>query len=916
MFYPCTAPRTSPRLLAIVIPLLLSACGGGGGGGSSSSASSPTVNQPPAPTGPAAKSKVGIIDSGLASGRSGINYANLNFTSYVGGGSSLNDNQGINGHGTIVALTLLSLSPSSALYIAQASQNNTFSYADTASAVRGLLSQGVRIMNMSYGSLERLTSAQALNDAQDRYQSLRQSLLDISAAEGLAVMITGNNGTATPAPNVQIPLIYRDASLSHNLLAVTGVMDNLSYDQPNRPAYLGPFDACGNAAAWCLAAAGYADFPYQNSDGSWVQARAIGTSFAAPRVTAAASMLLQRFPWMSGSNLQQTLLTTATYRSDADDRVADSANGRPYNATFGWGDLNQAKALQGPAMFWNQDFRANLDGGRYVFANDISGNSGLILAGSNRGGVLRLTGNNRYQGDTTVSANTLLIDGAIAGNARVNGSGTLGGSGRIGGNLLNQGKVNGGLQIAGDYTQGANGALNVTLNDPLRVAGAAQLNGTLNLAPPSATYVVKQQEILLTSGARVNGQFSQVNTGAFLAGSVSYGTNRVTGQLTRKNTVAAASAMGINAASSIHTAANLERAFSVADGWQQQGALNSAQQSALGAAGAFQHPADANSAQAAINSLSGQAHASSNAVLFNALDYQSRLLSNRIADASANQRYGFWLESGQLRGSLHQHGYLGTDYHNTLTALGVDSDFGVSGLRLGAAWTQNQIDSTYAETGGSSKNRLQGAMLYGRFDVTSEWYWQGNLSYQHGRDKLQRVIVLDNAAPVSSSTRSNSWQAALQSGYRWTLQENYRLEPYLGWRETALKTGAFDDRGSAFGLRGDGDSYRRSVAYGGLNLSARQDWSANWWSMVSLYGEYQYALNNPSMDVSARWRGFGSDQKQFTLPGMQLDRRSEWLGVRFDLAKSDRARLFLRADRHFADRGDEKVLRGGIDVSF
>jgi hypothetical protein len=70
------------------------------------------------------------------------------------------------------------------------------------------------------------------------------------------------------------------------------------------------------------------------------------------------------------------------------------------------------------------------------------------------------------------------------------------------------------------------------------------------------------------------------------------------------------------------------------------------------------------------------------------------------------------------------------------------------------------------------------------------------------------------------------------------------------------------------------------------------------------------------MDVSARWGGFGDDQNRFTIPGMQLDRRSQWLGVRLDVAQTSRARLFLRADQHFADHGDEKVLRGGVDVSF
>ncbi len=86
---------------------------------------------------------------------------------------------------------------------------------------------------------------------------------------------------------------------------------------------------------------------------------------------------------MSGHNLQQTLLTTATYRSDAHDNVADSANGRPYNETFGWGDLNAAKALNGPGQFWAEDFSARLDGGQYVFSNDISGDAGWCWTAAN-----------------------------------------------------------------------------------------------------------------------------------------------------------------------------------------------------------------------------------------------------------------------------------------------------------------------------------------------------------------------------------------------------------------------------------------------------------------------------------------------------------------------------------------------------
>ena len=113
---------------------------------------------------------------------------------------------------------------------------------------------------------------------------------------------------------------------------------------------------------------------------------------------------------------------------------------------------------------------------------------GLVLDGSERGGTLQLTGNNSYQGLTQVSANSLLIDGAIAGNALVNGSGKLVAADASAA-IWSTGSVNGGLQVAGNYQQSANGTLNVTLNNPLRVTGNAALDGTLNRRrPPPATW--------------------------------------------------------------------------------------------------------------------------------------------------------------------------------------------------------------------------------------------------------------------------------------------------------------------------------------------------------------------------------------------------------------------------------------------
>jgi hypothetical protein len=70
MHYPVVTFRSSPRLLALIIPFLLSACGGGGGGGGGSGGGgtltpvTPVVE--PAVPATAASNKVGIIDSGLA----------------------------------------------------------------------------------------------------------------------------------------------------------------------------------------------------------------------------------------------------------------------------------------------------------------------------------------------------------------------------------------------------------------------------------------------------------------------------------------------------------------------------------------------------------------------------------------------------------------------------------------------------------------------------------------------------------------------------------------------------------------------------------------------------------------------------------------------------------------------------------
>ena len=954
-----SAPSQLSLLAVLISTLLLTGCGGGGGGGGGSNEtlnatptptptpvveptptkettsitdSTPNTDSAPTPVSPVVtygKVKVGIVDSGLASGRSDINYDNVHFASYLSGGSqSLNDNMGQAGHGTLVALTAAGIAsgafaggvaPDSELWIAQASSNNQFYYSDTNKAISGLLNNGVKIINMSYASSERLSTVAQQQSARTsgRYDLLRDSLSSIVNADALGVVVTGNNGTSTPSPNAQIPLIYNDASLQKGLIAVTGYVPGYTVAQGSRPPELFVFDACGDAAAWCLAAPGYADYLQDNG----TLARKYGTSFAAPRVTGAASRVSAQFPWMTGYNLQQTLLTTADYHSDAVAGVsADTANGRPYNSTFGWGNVNVDKALKGPGMFYGDDFTAALTYGDYVFANDISGDGGLIVSGaSNAGGVLRLTGNNTYAGATQVKSNTLYIDGSVASDVRVTGSGVLAGAGRINGNLSNQGTVvttaAGALHVVGSYQQSADGTLRITLSQPLTVAGPATLNGALQVTLPSDTYIVQTNESLLQSGQGISGQFTSVDTGVFLKGSVDYSANSVTGHFQRVNTLQAAQAAGLSGAATLRSAANVEKALQVADRLSTQSALSAQQSELLQDAAAFQRIGSGAAAEAVLDSLSGQAHASGNAILFNSLDYQNQLLSNRL-DPERQKNYGVWAETGTLHGDLQQDGYLGSHYRTNTTAIGVDSSFDVPGLRLGAAVTDSEIRASYEGSGGNSTNSLQGVMLYGQYAVTPEWFWQGNLSYQHGDTDLDRVMLLNGVRSTSSETSNDSWQALVKTGYRWSPIDRLTLQPYVGMKLSQLYTGDFSDKGGALGLEGDSERYSRTVGLTGLNLSSQLIDVGQWWSLLSVYGEHQHAFTNPSLDVTARWTGTGAEGESFSIPGMTLDRDSQWYGVRLDVGKARDARLFLRADKHIAEKGDESVFRGGVDIAF
>ncbi|WJJ94943.1 autotransporter-associated beta strand repeat-containing protein [Neopusillimonas aromaticivorans] len=217
------------------------------------------------------------------------------------------------------------------------------------------------------------------------------------------------------------------------------------------------------------------------------------------------------------------MLTTAT------DLIPE--DGARFDVIYGWGLLNAAKAVRGPALFIS-DFDVDTQGYDATFSNDIGDLFGDPAYPAQRGslvkrgaGTLTLSGINRYTGTTTVEDGTLqiaginntgdtivnggilavtehaqlnsprntvnggrvVVNGTLAANSTttVNLAGMLGGSGYVG-DLVNQGTVAPGnsigtLNVLGNYTATSGSVLAIEVDnnnayDILKVSGTATLD--------------------------------------------------------------------------------------------------------------------------------------------------------------------------------------------------------------------------------------------------------------------------------------------------------------------------------------------------------------------------------------------------------------------------------------------------------
>lgn len=772
--------------------------------------------------------KIGVLDSGVNTTVPSLAGRIAWFNSYIAQGNatvSANNLASANdpfGHGTVVTALLAGdqqgvygnnsgptnffpggVAPGATVYAAQIC-DSTGACQLFVKPYQDLQAQGVHLFNNSVGeNISTYSSAAAAQSTAQAVGSLFASL----PANNLYVWAAGNN-PANPGDisvEAEVP-VYTQALQPQWLVAV-----NVDIGANGKVSGLDPSsDACGVAAQWCVAAPGFVQAPIVAGT-AFVTGDAVGTSFATPIVTGTAALVWQKYPWFTPANITDTILTTATHLG----------SGTGPNSTYGWGLINAAAAVNGPAAFAFGTFAANIGADQSTFANPISGSGGLALSGTT--GTLTLTAANTYTGGTTVGGGNLDLTGSLASGVTVTG-GTFGGSGTVNGNVvasggtvISQGPAGGapGLTINGNYTAqpGANTA--IAIGTPLTVNGKATLAGNAQVLAPPTAYHPKATEIFIAAGA-IAGRFAAQTYGAgvfYTVGQFTYGPTTVSATVAASNVAQVASVMPGATTASVAGGAAIQSGLQYATSTAAAGTPGAAQ--FIRTAGQILAATTTQQAQTSLTSVSGEAYPTMRTVSATAEMSLLDTTARHIALSGTPGKTTSWLQYDGDFGRLAAKGADSVRFGSNGFTAGFDTPVG-GALSLGGAISHISSSGTLSGVGGSGNDDLNTADLYARYGGNTGPYATAQLAWSRVNGRIRRSIYTASSTLGVAGTIADTMIAgAGELGY-----DAGGLNPFLSIADISYDSGATSETGgNGFGLRLGGQSASYALATVGLRVS-------------------------------------------------------------------------------------------------
>ncbi|RAO77490.1 autotransporter domain-containing protein [Dyella jiangningensis] len=760
-----------------------------------------------------------------------------------------------------------------------------------------LISAGVKVMNNSWGGItwdaSDTATTKGFHDAYNTY---------VNSWGGLVVFAAGNSSLANPSTIAALPSLAPD--LEKGWLAVVAV-------DSNHPTELASYsNKCGIAMNYCLAAPGDVVVSGKDDTGSkpslWIVK---GTSFAAPAVSGAAALVWQAFPYFTNDQVRQTLLGTA-----------DDLGAPGVDPVFGYGMLDVGKAVKGPGRFDWGDFSVMLDTNS-TWGNPISGTGGLVKDGT---GTLTLTSDPSYEGNTRVEHGTLVAP-SLAGNLYLdNVDAVMRGAHTFGKDVQNWGTLvvaGGDVHVKGGYyqgfyaTDGQMGRLAVELGYALRVDGKAVLNGgNLYVIGAKQGYVANTHTEVLTATGGLTGKFTglDVAQGVLLSASLNYDSSSAWLDVSQ---VQASAVTGMTyTAASFAAAQRVDNAFGQINTQVTQGVTGSSVVTTdfIHSAANLQQTANTAALQRSLESLSGQLHAASAAMTFEAIDAGTRALSDHFDDlVDRRGASGGWAQTLGYHGSMSRSGYGSIGYDLSGWMVGQDRRFGSNGV-FGFAVSQSEGLGRLAEYADQGQSRAVEGMLYAGF-VRDSWYTMGRLGVGSYRENMRRHIELgSDVSSVASDTNGRYTVAYGESGYRASLGE-VQFTPYANLQYAHVARDGFNEfGGDGFGLKAGSQAVSRWQA--GVGLRAGHQWGLPHGGSLALQGRLQwqqsFATHGDVFDAS-----FTGVDQWAPVGGVGLSRYQSQAGLTLDWAASARSHLQFGMDQYFGqhDQGLMGTLSYRLD---
>ncbi|HET7931419.1 MAG TPA: S8 family serine peptidase [Rhodanobacteraceae bacterium] len=873
------ANRTGEWLALGVLAGTLAACGGGGNGGVRALPASPPPPPPPPPTQPTTPQPpidaqlsltntyaahaagydgsgvtIGVVDSGIMASNPAVAGRVKAELIYVDPSQNNVNIDDVVGHGTWVSEIAAGapfdqfpggIAPGADLVSARiisdnAPDDNGSTPPSTVTAADAqffqqvnsdLISYGVSVMNNSWGGITWDTTDTSVNQAFDQaYQPF------VIQHDGLVVFAAGNDSQANPSTIAALPSVAPD--LERGWLTVVAINSN---DPTQIEGYS---NQCGIAMDYCLAAPGDVIVLDKDTTASTTNPDYYiveGTSLAAPIVSGAAAVVWQAFPYFTNDQVRQTLLGTA-----------DDLGAAGPDPVFGYGEVDVGKAVQGPAKFDWGDFSVSFNSGTSTFSNDISGAGGLIKNGS---GTLVLAGNDSYTGGTQVLGGWLQAANPLPGDVTVGTGGTLDTVPGVNGSLSNSGAVvvaGHDTSVTGNYTQTGSGVLSVSLGSKLDVTGSATLAGNLNILGVNAGYQNNSHQDVLDAGS-VTGTFANLtlSQGVFLNTAIQYTPTSVWLDTNGLSITATATAMGIVDPASVGAAQRVQLGFDSINA-----AGGNVSNGVLAGAGAIQHSATPAVAHTSLQSLSGQLHAASAAMLFNGIDANGDALSSHFDDLLGGRaKPGVWVNNLGWNGDLQRSGYTGATFQSSGSMVGNDFRIGQHGL-LGFAVGQSrgfgQLDASWDH----DRTRMSNVALYGGV-ANGAWYANVHVATGWYREDMQRMLQLGGLGlPVGTGLAGRYMAGSLEGGRQFRFG-NLQITPFADVRYQRLDQGAFAEAGGlGFGLKANARTTGRLQT--GLGLRAVSGWRLGngMWMQFDGSADWQHALHQFGDEFDASFTGF------------------------------------------------------------